>query len=619
MTTVVIGTAGHIDHGKTTLLRALTGIDADRLPEERRRGMTIDVGYAHLDLPDGGSIDFVDVPGHDRLVGNMLVGAGEIDAALLVVAADDGPRAQTLEHLELLDGLGVSDGLAVVTKADAVGTERVAEVAAEVDRLLGPTSLSGSLVLAVSATAGTGLGELRAAILRLRDRIAGRVGAHDGAAEMAVDRAFVVRGRGTVVTGTLRGTIERGDEVRIEPDGLTVTVREIQVHGVPVERSTGGRTALNLRGVEAGQLRRGQRVVGPGPTVVQRSDRLLIALQPALSWRSEAASTPWTAPRGTERLRLHLGTEAADARVARTARVASNAGSGTVCVVQLDRMIAVAPGERFVLRRPAPSGTAAAGRVLDPSPPRGPARRRATPERLAALLAAVDREAWLAASLELHGARVARDAVQLAPDVREALRATAAQLVAAHHADTLVSAGLALADLRLELGRATRRLVALDPASASAVAGQVVDDLVGAGRLARSGDRVRDPSQADATPDALAAAMDRLEAALALPAPPPLLETARAVGCPPEGVAALATSGRIVRLEDDLAWAASTYRDLAARALAMAAREPLSPAAFRDATGTSRRFVVAILEDLDRRAILRRTPAGHVPGPRAPT
>ena len=147
--TVVVGTAGHIDHGKTSLLRAITGIDADRLPEERRRGMTIDVGYAHLALPDGTELDFVDVPGHDRLIGNMLVGAGEIDAALLVVAADDGPRAQTLEHLELLDALGIRDGVAVVTKGDLAGETRTAAVVGEVVRLLARTTLSGSPVLTV--------------------------------------------------------------------------------------------------------------------------------------------------------------------------------------------------------------------------------------------------------------------------------------------------------------------------------------------------------------------------------------------------------------------------------------------------------------------------------------
>src|SRR6187401_3678834 len=163
--TVVIGTAGHIDHGKTTLLRALTGIDADRLPEEQRRGMTIDVGYAHLRLPDGTELDFVDVPGHDRLVGNMLVGAGEIDAAMLVIAADDGPRAQTTEHLALLDALGIGHGLAVVTKADVAGPERTAEVVAAVARLLDGTTLAGSPVLAVSSINGDGVEALRAALL----------------------------------------------------------------------------------------------------------------------------------------------------------------------------------------------------------------------------------------------------------------------------------------------------------------------------------------------------------------------------------------------------------------------------------------------------------------------
>src|SRR6476660_4857380 len=155
--TVVIGTAGHIDHGKTTLLRALTGIDADRLPEEQRRGMTIDVGYAHFTLPDGTELDFVDVPGHDRLIGNMLVGAGEIDAAMLVVAADDGPRAQTIEHLALLDALGIGHGIAVVTKTDVAGPERTAEVVVAVERLLSVTTLAGSAVLVVSSIDGDGV------------------------------------------------------------------------------------------------------------------------------------------------------------------------------------------------------------------------------------------------------------------------------------------------------------------------------------------------------------------------------------------------------------------------------------------------------------------------------
>ncbi|MEZ0240707.1 MAG: GTP-binding protein, partial [Chloroflexota bacterium] len=169
--TVVVGTAGHIDHGKTTLLRALTGIDADRLPEEQRRGMTIDVGFAHLTLDDGAELDFVDVPGHDRLIGIMLVGAGEIDAAMLVVAADDGPRAQTLEHLGLLDALAITEGLAVVTKADTVDPARAGEVVAAVRALLDRTSLRSARIVVASGATGTGLDEVRAALHELRHRV----------------------------------------------------------------------------------------------------------------------------------------------------------------------------------------------------------------------------------------------------------------------------------------------------------------------------------------------------------------------------------------------------------------------------------------------------------------
>ena len=214
---LVVGTAGHIDHGKTTLLRALTGIDADRLPEERRRGMTIDVGYAHLALDDGRVIDFVDVPGHDRLIGNMLVGAGEIDAALLVVAADDGPNAQTLEHLELLDALGIGDGLAVVTKADlAPDAARRDELRSRVEALLARTTLAGVPVLLASAQTGEGIDEVRECARRARRSMRRRDG--PARARLAIDRVFAVRGRGTVVTGSLRGgPIAPGDTLRLVP------------------------------------------------------------------------------------------------------------------------------------------------------------------------------------------------------------------------------------------------------------------------------------------------------------------------------------------------------------------------------------------------------------------
>ena len=588
--TVVIGTAGHIDHGKTTLLRALTGIDADRLPEERRRGMTIDVGYAHLALEDGSEIDFVDVPGHDRLVGNMLVGAGEIDAAMLVVAADDGPRAQTLEHLALLDALDVRPGIAVITKADAVEPERVGAVVAEVERLLAPTSLGGAPVLVASAISGMGLDAVRAALVAIRDAVA----PIDRPATLAIDRVFTVKGRGAVVTGTLRGgPLAGGATLRLVPGGRDLRVRELQVHGSTVARLTGGgRTAINLAGVEAADLHRGD-VLTADPAV-EATDRILVAFRSPVRDRARG--------------RIHAGTAAVDAEIGRSARDDLRLPDGTVAgILRLAEPIALRPGDAFVLRR----GAAVApvgGIVLDTRPPRGISRRRQTPERVAALAA---RPGDPGARLDLHGATVERGRVWLADDVVATARDAAIESAPAE---------TSLAIVRGVVARTIRRSASIRADAAATAATDVVDRLVGEGLLVRDGDRIRRPGTAPRVADAaLAAAMDRLEVALAVPAPPPLAVAAVSVGCPREGIRALEVAARIVILEPDLAYAASTYRSLAGTALSMASRAPLTPAAFRDATGTSRKYVMAILEDLDRRAILRRTADGHVPGPRAPS
>ena len=612
--TVVVGTAGHIDHGKTTLLRTLTGIDADRLPEERRRGMTIDVGYAHLDLPHGRQLDFVDVPGHDKLVGNMLVGAGEIDAALLVVAADDGPRPQTLEHLELLDALGIADGVAVVTKADAVPFDRAREVADATRTLLDRTSLADAPILVVSASTGAGLDELRTALIALVDRVLAR-GLPTGPARLAIDRVFSVKGRGAVVTGTLRGgRIERGMTLRLLPRGGEARVREIQVHGETVDHvAAGGRTALNVGGVGADDLHRGMVLVvstasdpaGPQPVA---TDRLLVALRPVADLGGGAPGIP----ADRTRVRLHTGTEHVDAVVGRSGRViASLPGGETAAILRLERPIAAAAPERFVLRRPSPGGTLAGGRILDAMPPRGISRRRTNPERLVALAAAASDDAVAAARLDLHGATPGNP-VRLADDLVAALRADVMAEV-----DTS-GEWISIADVRARGAMSLRRRVTLSAADARAAATAVLEGLVRDGRLARDGDRIAAAGRAPAGPGPeTLAAMDRLESALDVPAPPSLSEAARAAACAPDGIRALETTGRIVRLDDDLAYAASAYRRLEARAIELATASPLAPAALRDATGTSRKYVMAILEDLDRRGVLRRTPAGHVPGPRA--
>ena len=691
--TVVVGTAGHIDHGKTSLLRALTGIDADRLPEERRRGMTIDVGYAHLVLTDGDVIDFVDVPGHDRLVGNMLVGAGEIDAALLVIAADDGPRAQTLEHLELLDALGIADGIAVVTKIDLLDPEdpRRADLRLAVERLLARTTLAGSPIVLASATTGEGIEDVRAALVGLRDRVvaAGRSGGSSrdgggsrngggsrdgGGAEaagapglprpagdpprLAVDRAFTVRGRGTVVTGSLRGgPVRVGATLRVAPSGASVRVREVQVRGATVEAADGGRVALNIAGPGAEAVQRGDVLTGSGPDgPLVASDRVLVEIRPAVDLRGgtvaahdgrararldRGAGDGRAGLRDGATLRLHLGTAQVDATVRKSRMDLVDPDGTRVTTLRLATPIAVAAGDRFALRRSSPAATVGGGRVLDPLPPTGASRRRATPAHVAALRDATtgvgdpgaQAAAHAAALVALHGglprARVEALAAGTPPDIRiagpmalapgvaSALEDEILAAVSAFHADHPDAPGLPLAQLRPAAARSLRRSITVTAAGASAAVASVVDDLVTSGRLARDGDTLRDPVRAAGPPPALAAAMGRLEAALSTAAPPPFAEAVRASGCPPEGVSALERSGRIVRLEPDLAFASSTYAGLTATALAMAAAGPLTPAAFRDATASSRRFALAILEDLDRRGLLTRTPDGHVPGPRA--
>lgn len=633
--TVVIGTAGHIDHGKTALLQALTGIDADRLPEERRRGMTIEVGYAHLRLPDGSEIDFVDVPGHDRLVGNMLVGAGEIDAVVLVVAADDGPRAQTLEHLELLDALAIRDAVVTMTKVDLVDSVRQAEVATQIEAILAGTTLEGAPIVAVSSVARRGLDELAAALVEVRDRIERRgrsaaIGAGAGApaVRLAIDRAFVIKGRGTVVTGSLRGgRLTRGQQLRLVPGDRSLRAREIQVHGTSVESvSNGGRVALNLAGVEVGDLKRGE-VLTSDPLVVASSS-VLAVLRQGPSRALAQGSAAWPPNPGT-RFRLHLGTAQVEATLGRGRRdLLLLPDRRVVASLRLAGPIGVSDGDRFVLRRGFGAESVIGGTVLDARPPIGPSRRRVDPTRLSALASIDPLEAGIA-RVAIHGvldpdrsgAEAAGSPVRIAGwlvdrEVAESLESRALAAVADAADDHTGARAWSRAEVRATLVLALRRAATVGPAEAGAIVDAVLAGLLAAGRLVQTADRLHTPGREIGPAPEVSAAMERLERLLATPAPPSLTVAGRDAKCPAEGVRALESSGRIVRLEDDLAYAASTYAELAQAAVRMAAERPLSPAAFRDATGTSRRYVLAILEDLDRRGVLQRTSAGHVPGPR---
>jgi selenocysteine-specific elongation factor len=342
---LTVGTAGHIDHGKTWLVRALTGKDTDRLPEEQRRGISIDLGYAPLDLPDGRRLSLVDVPGHERFVRTMIAGATGIDLFLLVIDAQEGARPQTLEHLAVLRLLGVDGGVVAVTKSDAVDAETLELAHAEARELV-----PGSEVVAVSAKTGSGLDELRAALARVQ--VAER--RSDRATRLYVDRVFTLQGVGTIATGTLwAGTIAAGDLLRVEPAGRTVRVRSVQVHDDAVERADAGqRVAVNLPGLERRELRRGDVLVEPGHYPVSyRLDVKLSALEDV-----PAAVT------------VHVGTTATPARVVQ---------DGTFAQLRLAEPVVAARGDHVILRT---ETTVAGGTVLDPAPP-----RRLEPTRLEVL------------------------------------------------------------------------------------------------------------------------------------------------------------------------------------------------------------------------------------------
>jgi len=335
---LTVGTAGHIDHGKTALVEALTGKNTDRLPEEHERGISIDLGYAPLELPDGTSLSVVDVPGHERFVRTMVAGASGIDLFLLVIDAGEGARQQTHEHLAILRLLGIEHGVVALTKADAVDEETVELAHAEAEELV-----PGAPVVTTSARTGAGLDELRAALAEVAAGVARHEAA--GPARLHVDRSFTLRGIGTVATGTLwSGTVGDGDELRLEPRGQSVRVRSVQVHDRPVERAEAGqRVAVSLPGVERQELRRGDVLVSPGSA--GPSFRLDVALEPL-------GEIP-------ARVTLHHGTAETTARVARA--------GDRFAQLRLSRPVVAARGDRVVLRA---DTTVGGGVVLDPSPPR---------------------------------------------------------------------------------------------------------------------------------------------------------------------------------------------------------------------------------------------------------
>jgi selenocysteine-specific elongation factor len=371
---MIIGTAGHIDHGKTSLVRALTGVDTDRLKEEKARGISIDLGFAYLPTPDGATLGFVDVPGHEKFVHNMLAGATGIDFVLLVVAADDGVMPQTKEHLAIVDLLGITRGIVALTKADLAAPERRTQVETEIQNTLLGTGLADAEILPVSVISGEGIDLLRETLFAAAAEPGAR--AMDGRFRLSVDRSFTLAGVGTVVTGTvLSGAVSVGDRVMISPSGLSARVRAIHAQNRAAERGeTGQRCALNLAGdgITKDAITRGDVVLDPD--LHMPTDRIDATVRVLAT--EQKPVTQWMP------VRLHHAAIEIGARVVLLGDAAIAPGAQAPAQLVLEHPIAAATLDRFVLRDTTAQRTIAGGRFLDP---RAPARKRRTPERLAQL------------------------------------------------------------------------------------------------------------------------------------------------------------------------------------------------------------------------------------------
>jgi selenocysteine-specific elongation factor len=618
----VIATAGHIDHGKTTLVRALTGIDADRLPEEKRRGITIDLGFASMELHAAGGtpiqISFVDVPGHSLFIRNMLAGAGCVPAVMLIVAADEGIKPQTIEHLAICELLGITQGVTVVTKIDAVTKEHLDQVLGNIRGFLRNTFLDGirARILPVSAQTGEGLEGLRTELLDLA--VVTQAARSEAPLRLPLDRAFVMKGFGTVVTGTLlSGSLHEGQSLILEPGGRSVRVRGLQTHGRPETAAHAGtRVAVNLAGVDVAEVHRGQAIVAShslGAVDLIDAEIRLLPSAPPLKHRA--------------RVHFHAFTSETMAGVSVFGYEAVHPGTARIVRLKLDEPVVLAPGDRFVLRHPAPVATIGGGRVLDCHPE---ARRRKTDTL--AWLEELNR-APLPHQLELRVRRRGVAGIRLDALAREAgltLDATHRYLDPMIEKGDIVRVSAELHASRAALDSAANKVLAAlralaqTPASSGIKSAQLrgqaslsreIFDFVIAG-LARvqkiriQGENFSLAGQATSSLESgrLAALAQTYEAAgLAAPTVPELAQRFRLTE--PEMrrlITLLQRQKTIVRMgSDDLFMHARAVDGLIAK-MAPLRGTLLDVAGFKQLTGLSRKYAIPLLEYLDHARITRK-------------
>jgi selenocysteine-specific elongation factor len=604
---VIAGTAGHIDHGKTALVKALTGIDADRLAEEKRRGITIDIGFAHLEIPPDIRIGFVDVPGHERFVKNMLAGAGGIDMVMLVIAASESIMPQTREHFDICRLLGVKTGLVALTKADLVDSDILELVRLEVEEFVTGSFLEGAPIIPVSAKTGDGLPELRAALHAGASRVTGK-NSH-GAFRLPIDRAFTMKGFGAVVTGTLiSGEVRPEQEVMLYPEGRRLRVRGVQVHSEAASKAIAGqRTAINLPGIEAQQIARGM--------VLADADRFAAVRQftCVLEALPDAPPIKHRAP-----VHLHVGTAEIEAEVRLFRESALPAGGRTYARIVLRQDALLVPRDRFIIRRFSPVSTIGGGVVLDI----GPLRTRKSgdvKERLAKIEQASTPE-WVHLLVRESGAGIARTSLMartgLTPgEIDEAIRGNKSivslpgWLVDRSWVDALRETLIARIrqfhrESRLQPGIPKQTLCADVPHALVDLLLTHPEIVVEAETVRHRTHRVVLQQQEEQARAAIEGAFEK--AGLAVPSVADVLsqsgvESGRARTL----LQILIREGRLVRITEELVFHRAALDHLR-QDLATLKGERLSVPAFKERTGISRKYAIPLLEYLDREKVTRR-------------
>ncbi len=610
----VVGTSGHVDHGKSTLIHALTGIDPDRLEEEKRRGMTIDLGFAWLTLPSGKEVSIVDVPGHESFVHNMLAGVGSLDLALLIVAADEGVMPQTREHLAILDLLHIGRGIVALTKKDLVDEELLTLVEDEVVGLLKGNCLEGAPLVAVSSVTGEGLDTLRATLDRLLEETPARKDL--GRPRLPVDRAFSVAGFGTVVTGTLiDGMLKVGQEVEVLPAGLTARIRGLQTHRHKVDPALPGtRVAANLAGIATDQIRRGDVVTMPEWLRPSLAIDVQLRVLSDLGRPLEHASS----------VTIHTGTSEASCRVRLLDRDELTPGATSWAQLWLGTPLPVVKGDFFVLR--AGNRTLGGGQVVETNVRRHRRFHAATMERLAALSQVSDptelvlrslpgdqsaETANLAQLAHLSLDEVKAAVAALAADGRsivlgglddgralvysgaawQALAARVRQELQAYHRQFPIRSGMPREEVRSRL-RLPQRTFDL-----------VLARLLEFGEIAEGGARLRlSGHQPNLTPRQQAQMKVFLDALEASPLSPPGDAVLDA-----QLLALLIEEGKVVKLAEGVLFTSAAYETMVSKVVAEArAKGTITVAQVRDLLGTSRKYALALMEYLDQQKVTRR-------------